>query len=67
MDDNFFLIGKQYNFTAPQFSTREIDYGEPGDDLFLIKIISAIIDWIIFRGGEIFFLQNGSLKYFTSL
>ena len=67
MDDNFFLIGKQYNFTAPQFSTREIDYGEPGDDLFLIKIISAIIDWIIFRGGEIFFLQNGCLKYFTSL
>ena len=27
MDDNFFLIGKQYNFTAPQFSSREIDYG----------------------------------------
>ena len=47
MDDNFFLIGKQYNFTAPQFSSREIDYGEPSDDLFLIKIVS-INNLIIF-------------------
>ena len=53
MDDNFFLIGKQYNFTAPQFSSREIDYGDPGHDLFLIKIMS--------RSNLIIFLEKGNI------
>ena len=39
MDDNFYLIGKQSNFTAPQFTIIQIDYGELIDDLLIIRIV----------------------------